>query len=364
MKRTILSLISLSVIMLIVMTGCGKRNPKAAMTKTRSVEKAIPVMVERIVPADLEEYISFTAKLEGITDIYLMSESSGKVLAIDKHLGDWVDKGETIGRIENDSYLNQLTQAEANLLAAAAGLEVAAMSMEASQKLFEDNKISRSEFISAQSSHKQALAGHESAQALLKQSQLAVRNAQFTAPVSGYISDLKLEIGAYIGMGQQVCRLVDNSRLIIKTGLGESDVSGIKQGQKVYITKDGYEKGLDGIVSGIGIAPVNGSSSYPIEIELDNPDQALLPGMVVSGRVLRKTYEKVLFTSINNLTQVYDEYLVYIINNENRAEYRRVKIGRQIERNVIIVSGIVSGELLVVEGANSLSDNALVEIKK
>jgi len=364
MKRYNFKLLIIALTMILLFAGCGKDKPAVAIEKSKAVEKPVPVMVQKLELADLEEFVSFTAKLEGITDIYLTSESSGKVIELNKKLGDWVKKGETIGKIENDSYLNNLDQANASLLAAEASLELAEMQYESTRKLFEAEQVSRGAYISAESNLKQAQAGYASAQAFLKQNELAVKNAQFTAPVSGYISDLKLEIGSYIGMGQQVCRIVDNSRLIIKTGLGESDISGIKKGQKAFIIKDGYEKVLDAIVSGIGIAPVNGSSNYPIEMELDNPDHTLLPGMVISGRILRKTYEQALYTSINNLTQVYDEYLVYIINSENRAEHRRVKIGRQIERNVIIVSGIVSGELLVVEGANSLSNNALVEIKK
>ncbi|MCF7920523.1 MAG: efflux RND transporter periplasmic adaptor subunit [Candidatus Cloacimonetes bacterium] len=362
MNKIIKLLIS-GLLLSILFTGCAKSNPATQAMNSKNVEKPVPVMVETATLADLEEYISFTAKLEGITDIYLTSESSGKVMELKKQLGDWIEKGEAIGSIENDSYQNMLIQARASLLSAEASVELAELQMETSEKLFMEARISRSEYISAQSSYKQAQAARENARVALKQSELNVKNAQFTAPVSGYISDLKLEIGSYIGIGQQVCRIVDNRKLVIKTGLSEADIFGIKKGQKVNIISDHSEIPVNGKITGIGIAPINGSIHYPVEIELENPGKSLLPGMVVSGNILRKTYEKVLYTSINNLTQIYDEYLLYTINDENRAEQHKVKLGSQIERNVIIISGINPGDRVVIEGASSLNNNSLVEIK-
>ncbi|MDP8211231.1 MAG: efflux RND transporter periplasmic adaptor subunit [Candidatus Stygibacter australis] len=364
MKKYNLKILILALTMIIFFTGCGKGRPGATKSNVNKVEKAVPVMVQTLELADLDEFVSFTAMLEGITDIYLTSESSGKVLSLNKKLGDWVKKGETIGKIENDSYLNNLDQANASLLSAEAAVELANMQYESTKKLYEAEKVSRGTYISAESSLKQAQAGYASAQAMLKHNELAVKNAQFTAPVSGYISDLKLEVGSYIGMGQQVCRIVDNSRLVIKTGMGEKDISGIKTGQKVYINSDYYDSEIEGKISGIGIAPINGSVNYPVEIELDNPGKTLLPGMVVTGKIQRASYKQVLYTSINNLTQVYDKYMVYVINKDNRAEQRYIEPGKKIERNVILASGVKPGELLVVEGANSLNNNTLVEIKK
>ena len=364
MKKYNITILIIALTMILLFAGCGKGKPAAAIEKSKAVEKPVPVMVQKLELADLEEFVSFTAKLEGITDIYLTSESSGKVIELNKKLGNWVKKGETIGKIENDNYLNNLDQANASLLAAEASLELAQMQYESTRKLFEAEQVSRGAYISSESSLKQAQAGYASAQAFLKHNELAVKNAQFTAPVSGYISDLKLEIGSYIGMGQQVCRIVDNSRLAIKTGMGENDISGIKTGQKVYISSDYNDGILQGIISGTGIAPVNGSINYPVEIELENPGKTLLPGMVVTGKILMESYQQVLYTSINNLTQVYDKYMVYVINEDNRAEQRYIEIGKQIERNVLLTKGINPGELLVVEGANSLNNNTLVEIKK
>jgi RND family efflux transporter MFP subunit len=364
MKIKILVLVMiLYSISLLLVSGCAKEMPGKKTDSIDQREIPVPVMVNKINLSDLEEYLNFTAKLEGITDIIMVSESNGRVKEIDKNLGNWVNKGETIGRISNDSYLNQLEQAKASLLASEAALELAEMQRDATFSLYEAQKLSRSEFVLVQSNYKQAQAAYESAQAILKQSELNVLNAQFAAPVSGYISDLKLEVGSYISMGQQVCRLVDNSKLVIKTGIGQKDIIGIKTGQQVLITSEFDDRILYGKITGSGIAPVNGSINYPVEIELENPDRSLLPGMVISGKILRNTYNQVIYTSMNNLTQIYDEYFVYVINSASRAELHKVELGKQIGRNVIIKSGIEPGDLLVIEGSNSLSDNTLVEIK-
>lgn len=358
--------IIIPVLVLLIIAGCGQggRSGMRQGNTTSKEEKAIPVMINKIEVANLNEYISFTAKLEGITDIYLTSESSGKVVELHKNLGDWVNKGDAIAKLENDSYLNQLEQAKASLLAAEASVDLAEMQMETMQNLYEKEKISKSEYVSSQSSLKQAQSGYESALALVKQSEIAVKNAQFTAPVSGYISDLNLEIGSYVSMGMQVCRIVDNSKLVIKTGIGEKEVVNLSKNQEVIVNYAYNDISLKGKITGLGIAPSAGSVNYPVEILVENPAKKLLPGMVVSGKILSKTYENVVYTSVNNLIKVYDEFLAYVVTSENRAKRVRVEVGEQIERSVIIEDGLKPGDLLVIEGANSLSDNSPVEIKK
>ena len=150
MKKYNIKILITAMIMILLVAGCGKGRPGVAIEKGKAVEKPVPVMVQKLELADLDEFVSFTAKLEGITDIYLTSESSGKVIELNKKLGDWVKKGETIGKIENDSYLNNLDQANASLLAAEASLELAQMQYESTRKLFEAEKVSRGAYISAE----------------------------------------------------------------------------------------------------------------------------------------------------------------------------------------------------------------------
>ena len=361
MKKIILSLF----VIILIMSACSKSEPadEKSTKKPKQQDKAFSVMVEKVASKNLEEYISFTGKLEGITDITLVSRTHGEVVEIYKNLGDWVKKGKSIGSIDNAGHKNQLNQAKATVLAAEATFDVAEMQMKASEKLYKEQSISEAEYIQATSSFKSAKAGLDGAKANLENAQQNLDNSQFIAPVSGYIADMNLEIGQTISTGMQVCTIVDSRKLVIKTGIGESGIKYVKKGQQVEIYHDSHPETFTGIITGVGIKPVNGATNYPVEIIMDNPAGKLYAGMVIEGRIRSNIHENVIYTSLNNIAQEYDQKFVFIIE-DNIARQRKVTVGKKVGENVIITSGIKNGEFLVIEGMENLEDGSSVEIRK
>ena len=362
MKKIILSLFGI----MLILSACSKGEPadeKSGGRSKQQQDKAFSVMVEKVAPQNLEEYINFTGKLEGITDITLSSQTHGEVVKIYKKLGDWVKKDESIGSIDNAGHKNQLDQAKATVLAAEAAFEVAEMQMQASEKLYTDQNISEAEYVQATSSYKSAKAGFDGAKAILENAQQNLDNSQFTAPVSGYIADMNLEVGQMISTGMQVCTIVDSRQLVIKTGIGESGIKYVKKGQQVEIYHDSHPETFPGTITGKGIKPVNGATNYPVEIIMDNPDSKLYAGMVIEGRIQSNIHEKVIYTSLNNIVQEYDQKYVFIIE-DNIARQRKITIGKKVGENVIITSGIENGESLVIEGMENLEEGSSVEIRK
>ncbi len=353
----------LSLIGLLFIVSCGEK-PEDSKTEKKITEKKIPVMVEQVKPKNLEQYIKVTGKLEGWVDIVMTSETNGKIVEIKKRLGDWVEKGKEIGRIDNLDYKIRLDQSKAVLLAAEASFEAAELQMNASETLHKSKNISDAEYSLSRSEYKNALARLNAAEAGLEQSQKAYDNSRFVSPVSGYIADLPIEIGETISMGQPVCSIVDSKKLIIKTGIGEKEVQKIHKGQEVTISNDGKYDTFYGNIIGVGIKPVGNTASYPIEIEIDNPKGKLLPGMVIEARIQSKIFKNVIYTSMNNIIQEYDNYFAFVINSENKAERRKVTLGVKVGENVIITNGINLDENLVVEGVENLEDGSLVEIRK
>jgi RND family efflux transporter MFP subunit len=360
--KNIIKITLLIMVIAFVTTACGQPNAKAnGQFSGQAKEKAILVMVQEMQPQNLDKYIRITGKLEGITDVDLMSETNGKVVEIFKNLGDWVNKGDAIGRVDNVDAENQLKQAEAALMAGEASLESANISFEVAQNLYEKEMISESEFLQAKSAQKNAQAGYNGLLASLEMARKNYENSEFIAPVSGYIAELNLEVGEMVSAGRQIAGIVNSNKLIIKTGVSESDISYVAKGDKVIINYHGKE--YEGKVTGAGIRPASGSNNYPVEIVLSNPQKVLFPGMVIEGQIYSQTFENVLYTSIENLREKYDQTFVYIINNENRAEIRTITLGEKVANNVIIASGLEIGDKLVIDGIDSLTENALVEAR-
>ena len=255
-----------------------------------------------------------------------------------------------------------MDQAKALLLAAEAAFENAELQIEASEVLYKNENISHAEYITAKSSLKNAQAGLDGAKAGVERAQRFYDNSRFVSPVSGFISNLPIRVGESIVNGQIVCGIVNSKKLVIRTGVGESDIVNLKRG--LLVSVEYSDKKFNGRIIGLGIKPLPNSASYPIEIELDNPNRELLPGMVVRCHILNKTYEDVIYVSANNVITLYDNSYVYVVDDDNRAHRRRVVLGDQIDRSYIIEDGLQTGEKLVIEGVESLNEGSLVEIRK
>lgn len=344
----------------LILTSCGRPGGKGKFNK-QTKEEAILVMVQEMQPMDLDKFIKITGKLEGVVDVNLMSETNGKVVEINKNLGDWVDKGDAIGRIDNADAENQLKQTEAALMAAEASLESASISFQSSKELYEKKLISESEFLIAKSTLKNAQAGYDGSLASLEMARKNFENSEFTSPVSGFIAELNLEVGEMVSTGMQIAGIVNSKKLKLKTGISETDIPYVNKHDLATIEYNGQL--FDGKVTGVGIRPKTGGNNYPVEMEFNNSATTLFPGMVVEGKIFSKTFKDILYTSIDNLREKYDQQFVYVINAENRAEHRIVELGDKVSNNVIITSGLEIGDKLVIDGIDSLTENALVEVR-
>ncbi|HNX37776.1 MAG TPA: efflux RND transporter periplasmic adaptor subunit [Candidatus Cloacimonadota bacterium] len=344
---------------LLLFSACAKGKKEQFKGK----DEKQPVTVEELSLRGLDDYISVSGKLTGITDITMSSETSGRIMQVYKKLGDYVKQGERIGRVDNDVYQYRYDQSEAALGSAQAAFDNAQKNLNYAEESLKRGLISTAEYNTALSAYKGAKAGLDGARAGLESSRSGVNGSYFTAPASGMISNLNITQGQFIAAGAPVASITDASTLIIKTGVGESQISRIKKGQAVEVTYPGLSEKLSGRVRGFGIRPLTGSSAYPVEIELSNP-KSLLPGMVVSAKILSEHYSDLLYTDITNISKEYGKNYAYVIDQQNKAEKREVVLGQVIGEYVVITSGLEVGDKIVTSGAENLEEGSLVEIRK
>ncbi len=357
MKHRYLSLTLLALILTVF--SCGKGKGPASQTK----DEKQPVTVEELTLRELDDFITVSGKLEGITDITMSSETSGRVLQVYKKLGDQVSRGDRIGRVDNSAIQYRLDQAEAAVASAQASFDNAQRNLDYAETSLQRNLISAAEYNIALTGFKAAKAALDGAKAGLETAQNGVSGSYFTAPESGVISNLNIMAGQFINAGAPVATITDARRLIVKTGVGETQIGKLRTGQRVEVSYPGMEETLSGTIRGFGIRPLAGSATYPVEIEIANP-RSLLPGMVVSARILTTRYTDLLFSSITNFSKEFDKTYAFVIDSDGKARKREVSISQVIGEYGVIASGLEAGERIVTSGAENLEDGSPVEIRK
>lgn len=354
--------IVLIALLLALLSACGRKDSEAAPKGGRR-DDSQSVMVEELSLRDIDEYVNVSGKLEGITDIVMSAESSGRILELYKKLGDYVEKGERIGRLENEILQIRLQQAEAAYNAAETGLQNAQRNLDYATQAREQELISEAEYSASNSAFKGAKAAFDGTKAGLESARLAYDNSYLLAAEKGRISQLHIASGQYINMGMPIASITDASTLILKTGVGESQIGKLKAGQSAVISHSGKEYRAS--VRGFGIRPVTGGVNYPLELTVSG-GSGLLPGMVVSARIKTNTFKKLLYTSITNVQKEFDRdyvYVAHIDGDKTVAVQRDVLLGRSVSEFVEILSGLEAGEKIVVSGTENLENGSLVKIR-
>lgn len=351
----------LTVAIMMVLTACKKEKPLA--DKKPVDDDKQPVMIEVLEPRTLQEFITVSGKLEGGTDITMLSETSGRIMQMYKKLGDKVTQGERIGMVDNDVYRIRFEQAEAAKLSAEAAFETAQLNLNTSDALFKKKSISQVEYNTALTAFKGAKANLDGAKAGWESARRAYDNSYLVAPEAGVITNLMVSQGQFINNGTPIATIVDDKVLLIKTGVGESQIGKIRQGQSADIKHNDMDKPVKGFVKAFGIRPLANTANYPLEIQVSNKT-GLMPGMVVTAKILSGTFQNQLYTSVNNVINEYDHAYLYVVNDKDIALRKEVKLGRIVGENIIILSGVEVGERIVISGMENIEDNTPVQIRR
>ncbi len=357
MKKIILSLMLISIL---VFSGCKKRNDSKRLSHKRKVAtRPVNVKVDTLKYQNLKSYLEFSSQPEGIVDITIYSQVSGKIVKILKKMGDYVKKDEVIAEIDNKDIQIQLLQTKANFESAKENFNLAFKQYQTDKNLFEKAKlISKAEYETSLSKYKSAEAAFNLASANLKKMEMMYNNSRFLAPEAGIINYLYIKKGEVISMGKPVCAIVDPSKLVIKAGVSQNDIAYIKNGQDAIITRDNII--LKGKITAKGVKPID-RANYPIEITVDNNDLKILPGMIVKIKITKKVYKNVIAVSAASVLEEFGQKYVYLAI-DNRAVKRFIKIGPEIADNFIITQGLKAGDPLIYQGLDNIKENSKIKV--
>jgi HlyD family secretion protein len=250
--------------------------------------------------------ISATGTLRALSTVDVGSQVSGQVLSVDVDYNDRVVKGQVIARIDPANFQTRLTQTEADLASAKAGLVEAQSALKLADAELKRKRdvaarklISVSELEIAQAGRDQAAARVGSAQAAVKQraagvadAALDVEYAVIRSPVDGVILLRSVEPGQTVAASFQTPVLFriaeDLTRMQIDLSIDESDVGQIREGLPVSFNVDAYpNRNFEGKVYQVRLSATNVANvvTYPVVVEVSNPDLSLLPGMTANADI-------------------------------------------------------------------------------
>jgi HlyD family secretion protein len=241
---------------------------------------------EAVEKGDVSQTVSANGTINPVTLVSVGTQVSGTVKKLFVDFNSKVKKGQILLELDAALLAAQLKQSEANVQNAQASLELATANEKRARDLFALEYVAQQDLDTAIQAKKSA-----EAQLLLTRAQLEKDRANLSysvirSPVSGVVVDREVDVGQTVAASLQTPTLFkiaqDLSKMQIDSNFAEADIGGIRVGQAVRFTVDAFaDRRFRGEVKQIRLNPTTVSNvvTYDVVVNVDNPEQILLPGM-------------------------------------------------------------------------------------
>ena len=276
----------LSALVVLVVAGCG----------TNQVEPAVTLQTTNVVRGGLRITAEATGTVEPIRKVEVKSKASGEVLALSVDVGDQVDTGALLARIDPRDVRNSFDQAAADLEVAEARLEISQAQNQRSKELLEGDVITAQEYENARLDLANAQASFIKARTNESLAELRLGDVTITAPLAGTIIQKSVEEGQVIQSasgnvsgGTTLFVMANLLEMQVRTLVDETDMGQIRQGMLATVKVEAFpDLTFQGYVEKVEPQAVVQQSvtMFPVIVRLDNRADVLRPGMNADVEIL------------------------------------------------------------------------------
>ncbi len=346
-------------------------------TESLEEEKKVPVEVEVVSTASIEETIELTGWITANQIVDVASKVPGRVESLHVLLdggrlipveeGVAVKKGQQLAVIDHDVYLAQLAAAKASVKAGEVELADAEREKKRIVALYEGGSATEQSRDKAVTAVELAAASLSLDRANLELAQINLRESTVISPIDGIITAKHIDQGNLIRAGDRIVTLADMNTVRVIVAVAERYGAQIAVGMPAKIRVDAFtDTQFDAEVYSIHPALDDKTHTIQVEIRLNNDRLLLKPGMFARVTLITKRKSDVVVVPRDVvLGGKIDRHYVYVIeeaSSERIARKRFVEIGVKQADRYEITDGLEVGETLVVNGMNYLADGLSVEV--
>lgn len=349
-------------------SGGGKGAPGAH--GAHQARSAQAVRVWSAESHDVPIVITAVGTLEPDEDVLVSSEVEARVTRIYHDEGDMVSKGEVLALLDEEKFNLQVRKAEADLRKAMADHEFAEKNLQRKQELVKEGVVAQSDFDESLSKRNSAEAYAESMEAALALARDTLERSRVKAPFSSYIAERFASVGSYIKKGEKLFRLIDTDPVKVSAYISERYLNEVRKGQVVSLRvstrasgsgTDGAETGFRGIVYFVSPSIDESSRSFEVKARIKNPEGRLKPGLFADISIETGVRKGVFLVPESAVIARGEESILFVVTGDIVHE-RVVTPGERMQGSIILAEGIEVGEAVVLEGAHSLKDGAVVKV--
>jgi membrane fusion protein (multidrug efflux system) len=372
-NRKMKNVIITSFILALVLSSCADKSQAPAPPPP-------PVLpVAAITSENTTTDNEYPASIQGTVDVEIRPQVSGNLDRVLVDEGAYVSKGQSLFKINERPYREQLNNALASLHAYEAALINAQLEVDKLTPLVQNKVVSDYQLKTAKASQKIAAANIEQAKAMVASARINLGYTNVTAPVSGYIGRLPKKQGSLVSASdvEPLTTLSDVHEVFAYFSLGETDFINFKSqyagntlGDKIkhlppvsLILADNNAYPQTGKIDMVDGQFDKTTGAITLRATFPNKNGTLRSGN--TGKIrLGINHDDAILVPQSATIEMQDKIFVFTVGKDNKVNKMPITVIGKSGTNYLIKDGVHTGDQLVLSGVDKLQEGQVIQPEK
>jgi RND family efflux transporter MFP subunit len=300
----------------------------------------------------LAQGLTVSGTLKATQSAMVKARVAGELMDFNLREGDRVAQGQVVARIDSTEYLARQRQAQRQVDAAMAQVEVAQKQFDNNKALVDQGFISKTALDTSLFNLNGAKASHLAAVAAFDVTRKAMDDTVLKAPLSGLVAQRLAQAGERVAPDARIVEIVDLRQLEVEAAVPPADAASVRLGQTAILTMEGSATPINARVLRINPSAQAGSRSVLIYLGMpSNPE--LRQGLFVQGQLATTRISALAVPVTAVRTDKPRPYVQWI--DKDQVRHMAVTLGTRGEAEGQIVVAISSSDAKLTEGLQLLS---------
>lgn len=325
----------------------------AELDPSISAQQKRLVTTTAIEKKDFQHFAEIQGSVEADDFIDVTSETAGILLEMPWKEGDYIKKGQLVGRLDLEQLNKQIAEVEKSL-------ELANIVYERQSRLWEQNIGSEMQYLEAKNNKERLEKTKETLEFQLTKSQIH-------SPASGVVENVVRKAGELASPGAPIIQILNTSRLKVVADVPENLLRSVKRGDLVTVQYPAINEEQQARVSRIGRTIDEANRTFEVEVNVGNYKGLLKPNLLAIMLINDYTNEDAIIVPLDAVQQeVGGKKFVFVTEKSEDGPVAKkvyVQTGESYRGEIVITSGLNGDETLILDGSRGLANNEPVQVQ-